>query len=269
VLSAAGAIIGSAALVALGLTGTSSVAGAIEDVDGSLMQMTGYSPSSHPFSGVAAVGALFPAGSPTGSVNGLATGGTHFCTASVVDSPAGDLAVTAAHCVTGTNGPIVFVPGYHDGQAPYGTWLVTRVFTDAAWASLSDPDNDVAFLRLAPNTAGASIQSVTGGERLVTGSPDVAVVKVIGYPNETDTPVWCVNWTHAFSRTQLVFDCGGYPDGTSGGPFLIDVSPATGKGSVIGVIGGYQQGGDTEAVSYSIVFGATVASLFHDAEASE
>ena len=34
------------------------------------------------------------------------------------------------------------------------------------------------------------------------------------------------------------------------------------EGTVIGVIGGYQKGGYTDAVSYSIVFGATVASLY-------
>ena len=57
------------------------------------------------FAGTPAVGALF-----TASAGRL---GQHFCTASVVDSPAGDLLITAAHCVTGTSGTIEFVPGYH------------------------------------------------------------------------------------------------------------------------------------------------------------
>jgi hypothetical protein len=48
-----------------------------------------------------------------------------------------------------------------------------------------------------------------------------------------------------------MFRCAGYPDGTSGGPFLARVDPATGRGTVIGVIGGYQQGGATADVSYS------------------
>jgi len=46
-----------------------------------------------PPAGTAAVGALF-----TMSGSQLRT---HFCTASVVDSPAGDVIVTAAHCVKG------------------------------------------------------------------------------------------------------------------------------------------------------------------------
>ncbi|HEY6785862.1 MAG TPA: trypsin-like serine protease [Trebonia sp.] len=271
-LSAIGAVAG-AVLITLGTAAASPAGDAIQHVRGSFLQLTADSPTGQAFSGVAAVGALFPAalfpaGTTTGSVRGLATSGAHFCTASVVDSPAGNLAVTAAHCVTGKDHSVVFVPGYRGGQAPYGTWRVTQVFTDTAWSASADPDDDVAFLRLAPNANGVNVESVTGAERLKTGSPDRALAKVIGYPSDTNEPVWCVNWTREFSPTQLEFDCGGYPDGTSGGPFLTDVSPSSGEGTVIGVIGGYQQGGYTDAVSYSIVFGANVASLYRQAEAS-
>ena len=48
------------------------------------------------FTGTPPVGALF-----TTSAGQL---GQHFCTASVVDSPAGDLVITAAHCVSGGPG---------------------------------------------------------------------------------------------------------------------------------------------------------------------
>jgi V8-like Glu-specific endopeptidase len=266
VLSAAGILAGTAALVALGMFAASPAGDAIQEADGSSRQPAFGAPTGQAFSGVATVGALFPAGT-TSSVSGLAAAGAHFCTASVVDSPAGDLAITAAHCVTGNGRPVVFVPGYHDGQAPYGSWLVTRVFTDAAWSASADPDDDVAFLQLAPDADGVNIQSVTGAERLGTERPDPAIVRVIGYPSGTDEPVWCVNWTHDLSPTQLEFDCGGYPGGTSGGPFLTNASPLSGQGTVIGVIGGYQQGGDTDEVSYSIVFGASVASLYQEAEA--
>jgi hypothetical protein len=66
---------------------------------------------------------------------------------------------------------------------------------------------------------------------------------------------------------QLEFDCGGYTNGTSGGPFLSEVDPVTGQGLVIGVIGGYQQGGDTPQVSYSAVLGANAAVLYQQAVA--
>jgi hypothetical protein len=216
------------------------------------------------FSGVAAVGALFLESS--GKL------GSHFCTASVVDSPHGDLAVTAAHCVTGVSSQIVFIPGYANGAEPYGIWQVTHVYTDQAWQSSQNPNDDVAFLQLAGTSGTAEpIETVTGAEALATNATDAAeqeLVQVIGYPDGADQPVTCVNWTKVFSPTQLEFDCGGYTDGTSGGPFLANVSASSGQGTVIGVIGGYEQGGDLPQVSYSAAFGTAVAGLYQTAESS-
>ncbi len=65
-----------------------------------------------------------------------------------------------------------------------------------------------------------------------------------------------------FHLRQMVFFCTDYTNGTSGGPFLAHVSGATGAGQVIGVIGGYEHGGDTPSVSYSARFGSAIAALF-------
>ncbi len=211
------------------------------------------------FDGVAAVGALFS------ETNGVL--GTHFCTASVVNSAAGDLALTAAHCVYPLTGTIVFVPGYTNGQTPYGVWQVTKVYTDSAWDSAQNPNDDVAFLQLADAPGGVPIENVTGAETLDTGTQAGALVQVVGYPDGADQPVSCTGVANSFSATQLQFDCAGYPDGTSGSPFLTDVNAATGQGTVIGVIGGYQQGGDTSEVSYAASFGSAVATLYAQAQA--
>jgi hypothetical protein len=219
----------------------------------------GRASSNRPFGGVAAVGALFTEAS--GRLK------QHFCTASVVDSPGGDIAVSAAHCFSTVSWPVVFVPGYDKGATPYGVWRVTKVYTAQAWQSSQDPDDDVAFLRLAPAPDGVPVQDVTGAERLGTGWPAHTFVQVIGYPDVADQPVWCANWTDGFSPTQLRFDCGGYTFGTSGGPFIAAVSGPVGEGTVIGVIGGYEQGGDTPDVSYSVMFGPTEADLFRTAVA--
>jgi hypothetical protein len=71
-----------------------------------------------------------------------------------------------------------------------------------------------------------------------------------------------VNTVGAFGSGQLQFDCGGFPNGTSGGPLLADVNAITGLGLIVGVIGGYQQGGDTDSVSYAARFGHQVATLY-------
>jgi V8-like Glu-specific endopeptidase len=212
-----------------------------------------------PFAGTPAVGALF-----TTSKGKLRK---HFCSASVVHSPKGNLVVTAAHCVTGASGVIAFVPGYDKGKVPYGVWTVTRVYVDRAWRSSSSPDDDVAFLRVGQSWSSVPVEDVTGAEQLGTGTPARQLVEVIGYPNSSSQPIRCQNWLKKPMRNQLEFDCDGYTDGTSGGPFLARVSQKTGQGTVIGVIGGYQEGGDTPDVSYSAVFGTNVAALYRTAVA--
>lgn len=211
------------------------------------------------FTGTAAVGALFT------TRNGKLS--NHFCTASVVHSPAGDLAITAAHCMTNVAAPVVFVPGYHDAKAPYGVWQVTRFYVDQAWTASKNQDDDVAFVKLARAGSAVPIEDITGAETLATGTSVKQKVHVIGYPDGQNEPVICANWTSQPMPDQLEFDCGGYPDGTSGGPFLADISASTGQGTLIGVIGGLEQGGDTPQVSYSIQFGAKVASLYQQAVA--
>jgi V8-like Glu-specific endopeptidase len=206
------------------------------------------------FAGTPAVGALF-----TTSGAGL---GRHFCTGSVVDSPGGNLVVTAAHCVSGkSSGSIIFLPGYDDGRIPYGIWRVTRVVVSQNWIATADPDDDVAFL-VVTGPGGAKVQDLAGGERLGIGQGTGQVVSVIGYPDAANAPIRCVNLVRGFGPAQLEFDCGGYTDGTSGGPLIENVSPATGLGTVIGVIGGYEQGGDTPSVSYAARFGTFVADLY-------
>jgi V8-like Glu-specific endopeptidase len=251
--------------LALGVIVTVSPAnGAAGDIAAGFVRavqhLTSPSRNGEAFAGTPAVGALFT------TSNGKLK--RHFCSASVVDSPAGDLVITAAHCVSGASGTLAFVPGYDNGMAPYRVWTVTRIYVDHAWQTSADPDDDVAFLRVGQSWSSVPIEDVTGAERLGTGTPQGRqLVDVIGYPNAFNQPITCRNWLKRPMKDQLEFDCGGYTDGTSGGPFLLQVSQKTGQGTVIGVIGGYEQGGDIPQVSYSSAFGATVAALYQTAVA--
>jgi V8-like Glu-specific endopeptidase len=246
------------------ITGAVRVAGQVADTVGTApVRAPGAPPvltGGEPFGGTPAVGALFTlsGGRPA----------RHFCTASVVDSPHGDLVITAAHCVTGKSpGQIAFVPGYHGGRAPFGIWLTSAVLADSAWRASADPDHDVAFLVVHQAGRSAQVQSLTGGEQLGTGWPTRAWVQVIGYPDGTEQPITCQNESKPLGRHQMEFDCGGYTNGTSGGPFLDRVKPGTGAGTVIGVIGGYEHGGDIAAVSYSPRFDGAVRALYQTAVA--
>jgi V8-like Glu-specific endopeptidase len=197
-------------------------------------------------------------------------GGDHFCTASVVDSPGQDLLITAAHCINGgKNGGyrnnIVFIPGYRNGQAPFGIWEVAKLLVAPQWASSSDPSLDVGFVVLKAHD-GRNIQQILGANRLNADHGYRYVVRVTGYPDSAEAPIACVNRTSRESASQLRIECGGYTGGTSGSPWVTRFNPRTRNGTIVGVIGGYQEGGSTADVSYSPILGEQVQQLYRQAE---
>jgi V8-like Glu-specific endopeptidase len=194
----------------------------------------------------------------------------HFCTATVVQSPNRNLVVTAAHCVYGDAfaTDMAFAPGYHDGVMPYGVWVPSRIDVDPRWITDRDPAYDVAFLQVRRPGTDERIEIVTGAEQLAFDFEPSRPARMVGYPDDEDEPIGCQNTTEAYSDTQLRFDCAGFPAGTSGGPMLTEIDPANGRGTVIGVIGGYEEGGD-DLTSYSSYFGPDIAALYDRASTAE
>lgn len=224
-------------------------------------------PNPQYFAGLKTVGALF---FTTGTQN-------HFCTASVVDSSAGDLVLTAAHCVAYGNGVfaqnVVYVPKYHNGLEPYGAWPVREIAVTSAWNTSGDINDDFAFLAVSPPTATQAtqttheIQAVTGGLRLGVNLPyDVRPAFVIGYNNTDNYPIICQTKSFEFTPTQIEFYCNNYNDGTSGGPWIKDLDPLTGSGIVYGDIGGFEQGGNYPWQSFSPYYSTAISTLFQQAE---
>jgi V8-like Glu-specific endopeptidase len=133
--------------------------------------------------------------------------------------------------------------------------------------SSANPDDDFALL-VVDRPGRVAVQDLTGGESIQTSQPAGQFVRVIGYPDNAVLPITCENRARRFSASQLEFDCGGYSDGTSGSPFIAGMNATTGAGAVIGVIGGYDQGGYTPDVSYAARFGPSVAALLKTAIAA-
>lgn len=207
-----------------------------------------------PFDGVPEVGAVFF------GVGGVVS--AHYCTASVVHSASGNLIVTAAHCVYnklfgGWQDHVVFVPGYHDGIAPYGLWVATKAYMESGWLSKQDVDSDIAFLKVRQLGGGTqTLESVTGANTFTTWPGYDNTVSVAAYPLTASKPVGCQGETKKYSDTQLELNCGGLPDGASGSPFI-----ASGN-RLVGVLGGFEQGGNTANTSFSIYFTDRIAQVY-------
>lgn len=235
-------------IVAIGSTASAAALGSTASTLGS-------SHTLHTTRAVARVGAIFQ--------GPVSSNGDHHCTAGVVSSATRNLIVTAAHCLNGGGDDLYFVPGYHDGQTPYGVWKLEKATLDPRWNNDQDPDFDVAFVTVAPHGS-RQIQDVLGGYTLGIDRPlpMTSTVRLTGYPADDDAPLTCVNHIARFNSSQLRIACAAYSGGTSGSPWVVDDS------TVIGVIGGYEQGGDSDDVSYSPYFGDAIASLHQQAVAS-
>jgi hypothetical protein len=200
------------------------------------------------FSGSSAVGVL------------LLRGMHPFCTASVVQSSSGDLVLTAAHCLgRRLAATLMFAPSYHDERAPFGEWHVTGQVFPAGWFPHGDLNEDFAFL-----TVHGDVQARAGAERLGYSSPVPARVRVEAYSLVGALTVCSrrPGTIMAAGQQQLSFACPGYANASSGGPFLTDISTRSGLGIIVGIIGGYQEGGKTQAVSYSRPFGIVLHRLY-------
>jgi len=200
-------------------------------------------------------------------------GGDHFCTASVVASPGRDLLITAAHCINGGKGggyrqDIVFIPSYQDGQEPHGVWTPAQLVVAPQWMNSSDPDFDVGFVVLKP-LDGKNVEDVLGADQLGIDPGYRNLVRVTGYPASADAPITCTGWTSRQSPSQLRFECDGFTGGTSGSPWVTRFDSGTGTGTIVGVLGGYQEGGDTPAISYSPYLSEQVDQLYRQAVADE
>ncbi|GAA2265278.1 MULTISPECIES: trypsin-like serine peptidase [Kitasatospora] len=218
-------------------------------------------PSLRPAPGTTGVAPVSDESSRVGALySGSAPSGNHFCTASVVHSGSKNLLLTAAHCASNTDN-LYFAPGYRNGQSPFGTWQVTKLYQTTGWTQNGNQDEDFAILQVAQNN-GRSIEDVVGANNLALNVDFGARVRLYGYPANTEEPILCTNDTTKQSDHQRRIDCPSFPGGTSGGPWI-----DTDTDKVIGVIGGYQQGGDTDDTSYSATFEKAVGDLYNQAAA--
>jgi V8-like Glu-specific endopeptidase len=177
-------------------------------------------------------------------------GGDESCTATVVPSPGQDVVFTAGHCLDGgtdrhdrpikmTN--MVFVPGYDHGKQPHGMFAARAFAWSGTYQGPSSALDDDGVIALDP-AGGKHVAEVAGTQDIsfdqVTGPVDTTM---LGYPVSRlahgealvsctrpatlDTNSVTADWTT---------DCD-LAGGASGGPWLRNFDPATGKGTIYAV----------------------------------
>jgi hypothetical protein len=184
----------------------------------------------------------------------------HACTGSVLHSAAGNLVLTAAHCLS-VGALARFVPGFAHQAAPQNLWTVDALYLDPRWVAGKDPRADYAIARLG-RPAGGSLEAQVGSAlALGTAPPRGSQVTVVAYPAGVGgMPIGCQAVTGLSQDGYPELPCAGLVDGTSGAPWIIG-------STVSGVIGGLHGGGCAENMSYSAPFDARTVQLFARAQA--
>jgi V8-like Glu-specific endopeptidase len=92
-----------------------------------------------------------------GKVFFTAGGKNYVCSATVVNTPSKRVVFSAGHCVVDervVSHNFAFVPGYHNGIRPYGTFVATRLYSINGWIQNGNFSYDISA-------------AVLGGPRLV------------------------------------------------------------------------------------------------------
>jgi hypothetical protein len=117
-------------------------------------------------------------------------GGTGYsCSGTVVDSATGRVIFTAGHCVYRGDiqefaSDFVFVPGYENGNAPFGIWAAVGLYTTAGWVDTGMASQDVAVAVL-----DRPIPPELGSRKVAFGLDPVGrEYTLYGYPSKPDPP---------------------------------------------------------------------------------
>jgi V8-like Glu-specific endopeptidase len=202
-------------------------------------------------------------------------GTDYVCSGAAVASANADVAVTAGHCASDGSGNWAtnwtFVPGYSNGNAPYGSYTARRYFVAGQWTSSANEDYDVAFVALNTASVGGApthVVSAVGGLGVAFGG-QAARVDAFGYPSEPpyngERLYYCAGSTspdpyHATNDTGV--NCA-MTEGSSGGPWLSGFNSSTGIGTVTSVSSFKYD--DSTDIMYGTSFGVSAKSLYQQA----
>ncbi|MEU0372477.1 peptidase [Streptomyces sp. NPDC006283] len=164
-------------------------------------------------------------------------GRTASCSGNSVTSQNGSTVITAGHCVKyqgswHTNW--VFVPGYDNGQAPYGQWSATKILATDQWAASEDINYDVGAAVVAPLN-GRTLAETVGAQGLKFNGGYNKPMYAFGFPAAAPYDGSKLIHCSGNSSKDFLFSkdhslgCN-MTGGSSGGPWFESFDEATGTG---------------------------------------
>jgi V8-like Glu-specific endopeptidase len=109
------------------------------------------------------------------------------CSATAVSSQNRSLVWTAGHCVYlqeagGLSQSISFVPGYLNGNSPYGEWPALEAELPTAWVQGQNPSFDMAAVVVAEDQNGMRLEDLVGGRGIAWNVARDLQFDAFGYP---------------------------------------------------------------------------------------
>lgn len=162
---------------------------------------------------------------------------TASCSGDAVTSQNGSTVITAGHCVKyqgAWHTKWTFVPAYHDGQAPYGTWSASKTASTPQWVASEDINYDVGTAVVAP-LDGKRLADVVGAQGLQFNGAYNQEMYAFGFPAAAPYDGKQLSYCSGKTAKDFLFskDHGlacNMTGGSSGGPWFASFSEATGTG---------------------------------------
>jgi V8-like Glu-specific endopeptidase len=160
------------------------------------------------------------------------------CSGNAVTSANKSTVITAGHCVK-LDGAFhtnwVFVPGYNNGNAPYGTWTARKTMATPQWVASEDINYDVGAA-VVNQLNGQSLTDVVGGQGIAFNQARGQNMYAFGWPAaapyDGTKMIYCSGRVfNAFISNGIGMTCD-MTGGASGGPWFLQFSEASGTGLV-------------------------------------
>lgn len=160
------------------------------------------------------------------------------CSGNAVTSGNKSTVITAGHCVK-LDGAFhtnwAFVPGYNNGNAPFGTWTARATMATPQWVASEDINYDVGAAVV--NTLnGQSLTDVVGAQGVAFNQARGQAMYAFGWPAAApyngSQMIYCSGTTfNAFLSNGIGMTCN-MTGGSSGGPWFLSFSEAAGTGTL-------------------------------------